>query len=446
MDGGTQPVNGSLRRRLWRWIAGVTLASGLAAGLCSYLISFREAQELQDDQLRQMALLMERHPETADGWMSPLGSVDGNDRDARTVVCPLGVAPKNPKLPVLPGTLPEGFQTRVHHGTAWRLYVFTLPSGVRLATGQMTAVRNEIARDSALLTLIPILLLVPALSLLAAWIIGRALAPVTHLSHQLDRRDDTNLTPIAAHGVPSEIRPFVAAINGLMQRLATALEQQRRFIADAAHELRSPLTALTVQTDNLEQSISSPEGKQRVMQLKAGLERAGKLLEQLLSLARRQAGAAPATDVPFDRLVQQVIEDYVPFAATKRIDFGCDRFEEVALTAPAEDLLVLARNAVDNALRYTPQGGRVDVSLYHDGGEMVFQVEDTGPGIPSGEEERLFEPFYRVVGSDETGSGLGLAIIRSIADRLGGTVSLNNRKGTKGALFRYRQPLTQNNR
>lgn len=434
-------MNGSLRRRLWLWIAGVTIASGMAAGLCSYLISYREGQELQDDQLRQMALVMERHTETADAWMSPLGSVDNNDRDARIIICPLGVTPKNPKLPSLPGTLPEGFQTRVHHGTAWRLFIFTLPSGARLATGQMTAVRDEIARDSALLTLVPILLLVPALSLLAVWIIRRALAPVTHLSHQLDRRDDTNLAPISAIGVPAEIRPFVIAINGLMQRLAAALDQQRRFVADAAHELRSPLTALTVQTDNLEHSISSPEGKQRVMQLKAGLERAGKLLEQLLSLARRQASAAPMAEVPFDRLVQQVIEDYVPFAASKGIDFGCERFEEVTLTAPAEDLLVLVRNAVDNALRYTPPGGRVDISLYCDEGGLVFQVEDTGPGIAAGEEDRLFEPFYRVVGNDETGSGLGLAIIRSIADRLGGTVILENRDGTKGARFRYRQPL-----
>lgn len=445
MDGGSQPVNGSLRRRLSLWIAGVTIASGLAAGLCSYLMAFREAQELQDDQLRQMALLLGRHAQTSDAWMSPMGSIDHNDPDARIVISPLGNVPRPPKLPPLPTTLPEGFQTLDNHGTAWRLFVFTLPSGMRLATGQMTAVRNEIARDSALFTLIPILLLVPTLSFLAAWVIRHTLMPVTHLSHQLDRRDDTNLAAVSAVSVPSEIRPFVIAINGLMQRLAAALEQQRRFIADAAHELRSPLTALTIQAENLEHGISSPEGKLRVMQLKAGLERAGKLLEQLLSLARHQSCAAPAVEVLFSHLVRQVIEDYMPFAAGKRIDFGCERFEEITLTAPSEDLLVLARNAVDNALRYTPPGGTVDVSLYRDKEDVVFQVDDTGPGIPEGEEERMFEPFYRVTGNNETGSGLGLTIIRSIADRLGGTVTLCNREGGTGARFRYRQPLPANN-
>jgi two-component system, OmpR family, sensor kinase len=432
-------MNRSLRRRLSLWIAGVTILSGLAAGICSFYLAFREAQELQDEQLRQVTLLVERSGKTPGEWVIPAGTAKDYDPEGRIVVGLLGTAGDHPDLPSLPRRLPEGFQTLESGGTAWRLFVHTLPSGARLAAGQMTVVRDEVARDSGLRTLVPILLLVPALPLLAAWIIRRGLRPVTQLSQQLDQRDDTNLAAISARRVPAEILPFVNSINGLMQRLAAALEQQRRFIADAAHELRSPLTALSVQAENLEHGLASPDGMARVAQLQAGLERTRNLLDQLLSLARRQSGAAPAIEVAFDQLIRQVIEDAMPLAAARRIDLGCKRLEPVSLLAPFEDLMVLARNAIDNALRYTPAGGTVDVSLYEDAGEAVFLVEDSGPGIPAGEEERLFEPFYRLPGNEETGSGLGLAIIRSVADRLGGTATLQNREGATGARFCYRQ-------
>lgn len=439
MDGGSQPMNASLKRKLSLWIAGVTIVSGLVAGCASFYLAFREAQELQDDQLRQVALLIGRSGRTLNDWAGVPDSVDDTDPDARIIVADLGKTGQNSGIPAISPTLTEGFQTFESHGVAWRLFVRTLPSGNRIATGQMTAVRNETARDSGLRTLFPILLLVPSLALLASWVIRRALAPVMSLSEQLDRRDDGNLLPIPDSGVPSEIKPFVSAINALMQRLEVALAQQRRFIADAAHELRSPLTALLVQAENLEYGSSSPKAKERAQQLKAGLERAAKLLEQLLNLARCQNTATPAQEFRFDDMVRQVMADYMPLTLSKQIDFGSKRFEQVSVVGPAEDLKMLVRNAIDNALRYTPDNGTVDVSLYQDNGQMVFMVEDNGPGIPAEEAERVFEPFYRVMGSGETGSGLGLAIVRSIADRLGGTVELRNRTGSQGTRFCYRQ-------
>lgn len=429
----------SLQRTLFFWIAGVMIVSGLAAGCASFYLAFREAQELQDDQLRQVALLIGRSGTPPKDWAGSSKSVDDSDPDARIIVAELGTSEPSPRMPLLPTTLAEGFQTCESHGVPWRLFVLTLTSGKRIATGQMTAVRNETARDSGLRTLIPMLLLVPSLTLLVSWIIRRALAPVMVLATQLDCRDDSNLQPIPETDVPTEIKPFVDAINGLMQRLDSALSQQRHFIADAAHELRSPLTALTVQAENLEQTDLSAETKIRVQQLKAGLERAAKLLEQLLNLARSQNSAAPAQDIRVDELVRQVVEEYLPFALSKQIDFGCKRFEPTIVVAPPEELRMLVRNAVDNALRYTPQGGTVDVSIYQDNGQTVFLVEDSGPGILPDEKEQIFEPFYRVMGSGETGSGLGLAIVRSIADRLGGTVDLSNRAEKHGACFRYTQ-------
>ena len=144
------------------------------------------------------------------------------------------------------------------------------------------------------------------------------------------------------------------------------------------------------------------------------------LLEQLLSLARQQAGPGPVTELSFDGIVRQVLKDLAAMAMAKEIDLGCELLESIRAHSHGDSLAIMARNAVDNAIRYTPAGGRVDVSLYEDGGRAVFQVVDTGPGIPEGLEEKVFEPFYRVMGSDETGSGLGLAIVRGIAARLRG--------------------------
>ncbi|MDA8430514.1 MAG: ATP-binding protein [Geobacteraceae bacterium] len=436
-------MSNSLRRKLSGWIAVVTIVSGIIAGACSFFLAFLEAQELQDNQLLQVALLVGRSGKAVEPWTGMTRAEEKSDPDARIVIRPLGIqeqavqSNRTAPLSELPATLPDGFTTVDSHGDTWRLYIRTLPSGKRIAVGQLTAVRNETARDSGLRTLIPLLLLVPFLTLLIAWIVRRSLAPVTDLSSQLDQRDDTNLTTLPEHGVPAEIRPFVVSINSLMRRLAETIEQQRRFIADAAHELRSPLTALTLQAENLEQEVPPEERRERLQKLKLGLARTRSLLDQLLSLARQQSSAVPAAEVHLNGIVRQVLEDLIPLATAKGIDLGCERLDQIVMNAPAEGLAILMRNAIDNAIRYTPAGGMVNVALFYEEGQAIFQVSDTGPGIPDEEEDQVFEPFYRVMGTDEIGSGLGLSIVRSIADRLGGKVSLRNRKDGKGALFRY---------
>jgi len=436
-------MSNSLRRKLSGWIAIVTIISGIIAGACSFFLAFGEAQELQDDQLLQVALLVGRSGKVVEPWTGMTRAEGNSDPDARIVISPLDVkeqevqSNRTAPLSKLPSTLPDGFTTVDSHGDTWRLYIRTLPSGKRIAVGQLTAVRNETARDSGLRTLIPLLLLVPFLTLLIAWIVRRSLAPVSDLSRLLDQRDDTNLTTLPERGVPEEIRPFVVSINSLMRRLAETIEQQRRFIADAAHELRSPLTALTLQAENLEQEVSPEERQERLQKLKQGLARTRSLLDQLLSLARQQSSVVPAAEVHLNGIVRQVLEDLIPLATAKGIDLGCERLDQIVMNAPAEGLAILMRNAIDNAIRYTPSGGMVNVALFYEEGQAVFQVSDTGPGIPDEEEDQVFEPFYRVMGTDEIGSGLGLSIVRSIADRLGGKVTLRNRKDGKGALFRY---------
>jgi two-component system OmpR family sensor kinase len=433
----------SLRKELSFWIATATLIIGVIAAGCSFLLAFKEARELQDDQLRQTALLVDRAGGKVSFWTELDKKVPDNDPEARIIITPLDKlsndsgAMKNRHLPQIPANVAEGFKTVEMLGENWRLYIHTLPSGQRIATGQQTAVRDEIARDSSVRTLLPMLFLVPALVLLTTAIIRKALTPVMQLSRQLDQRNDAHLHPLSDKGLPDEILPFVTSINSLMQRISEVLAQQRHFIADAAHELRSPLTALSLQAANLDRTLTPEERSQRLEQLRQGLNRASLLLDQLLSLARQQAGPVSSETSHFNRIIRQVVEDVMPLAAAKDIDLGAEHLEDIVVTAPADALSVLVRNAIDNAVRYTPAGGKVDVSLFYEDGQVVFQVEDNGPGIPVGEEKRIFEPFYRVIGSNETGSGLGLTIVNKVVERLGGTVSLCNRGDGKGALFRY---------
>lgn len=436
-------MTGSLRRNLSLWIATATTVIGLIAAVCSFFLAYNEARKLQDDQLRQTAFLVELFRGAVPFWTELDRQFSVNDPDARIIIAPVGRpaadtgSMKNRHLPSLPANLADGFQTVSTQGGTWRLFVRTLSSGQRIAAGQRTVVRNEVARDSSLRTLIPILFLVPALVLLTASIIRRALDPVRSLSSQLDKRDDDYLQPLPYKDMPDEITPFITSINSLMHRIDDVMAQQRRFIADAAHELRSPLTALTLQAENLERAVTPQDRSQRLLQLKHGLTRTCTLLEQLLSLARQQSGAISEAEFSFGGIVRQVLEDLMPMATAKGIDLGCERLDEVTVTTNKDALTILVRNAVDNAIRYTQPGGRVDIALYRENGQVVFQVSDNGPGIPEGEEEHIFEPFYRVIGSDETGSGLGLAIVRSISDRLRGNVTLRNRENGSGALFRY---------
>jgi two-component system OmpR family sensor kinase len=437
-------MNRSLRKQITSWIAIVTVGLSLTATALSFFLALEEGREVQDEQLRQTALLVDSLGTDVTAWTELDERVLEDDTEARIVIAPVsrlsggGGSIQKQHSPPVPIDISEGFQIVNIQGESFRLYVHTLQSGQKIAVGQQTALRDEIAIDSALSTLLPLLLLIPVLVLLIRAIISKALAPIISHSRQLDQRDDLHLKPLPDAEMPAEIVPFVTAINSLMSRVDQVLMQQRRFIAAAAHELRSPMTALTLQAENMEHAASAVERSDRLQKLKNGLVRTRSLLEQLLSLARQQSGADSVAEVHLDQQLRQTLEDIMPLAIAKGVDLGCSRLEDILITAPAEALSILMRNAVDNAVRYSPVGGKVDVELYLEDGEVIFQVVDSGPGIPVGEEERLFEPFYRVLGSDETGSGLGLAIVHSIADRLGGTVTLRNREAVKGALFRFR--------
>jgi two-component system OmpR family sensor kinase len=247
----------------------------------------------------------------------------------------------------------------------------------------------------------------------------------------VDARKEQDLYPLSQQDIPDEVQPFVTAINKLLARVGDSMETQKRFIADAAHELRSPLTAFSLQAERLAQIPMPSQASERLADLRRGIERGRSQLDQLLTLARIQSAPVDtSSSVSILQVYRRVLEDLLPLAEAKQIDIGIVSGDDAQINANEIEVRTLVKNLVDNAIRYTPQGGQVDLSVERNARHVRLAVTDSGPGIAPGERARVFEPFYRVLGSNQEGSGLGLRIVKTIADRLGWHVELSYRDET----------------
>jgi two-component system OmpR family sensor kinase len=288
-------------------------------------------------------------------------------------------------------------------------------------------VRRNMAGNLALRTVGPIAVLMPILMLVVWWVVSGSLEPVARVRTQVAARQADDLSPVSETGLPDEVRPLVHELNLLFGRVRTAFAAQQNFVADAAHELRTPLAALKLQAVSLERA-DNPEARQvAIGRLTAGIERATRLVEQLLVLARQEASAADGSKVHpvrLDELARRTVGDLVGVAQNKGVDLGLQHADEASVNGQADALMIMLRNLVDNAVKYTPQGGTVDVAVRAGSEGTAIMVEDSGPGIPFEERERVFDRFYRIAGSETAGSGLGLAIVKAIAERHGATLTL----------------------
>ena len=429
----------SLARQLARTLTLTILCAGLVAAAGSFFLAYFEATEFQDDMLKQIARLDTQgtttHP--APGPRGPgENGVALSDQESRILVLRL---PRDARPDWLAADLAGGFHTVSGGPLRFRVFIQDTPAAGRIVVAQTTDARDEIAIDSALRTLIPLLLVLPLLAWLLAGVVRRELAPVTRLSRSLDEQSADRLDPIAEDELPDEIAPFVFAINRLLQRVNLLIGQQRRFIADAAHELRSPLTAISLQAQNLGHAGSLESARERLVPLQQGIERARQLTEQLLSLAGTQAGANAESTIDVSATARGLIADNWPLAEARNIDLGLEEATPVFVQGAPETFRLILKNGLDNAMKYSPVGGEVTVRLRKDGDTAVIEIADNGPGISAPERDRAFDPFYRIVGATGNGSGLGLAIAREAANRLGGTVSLHEGEAGRGLVFRYRQ-------
>ncbi|MGQ0658220.1 MAG: ATP-binding protein [Chromatiales bacterium] len=402
----------SLRSRLLLTLLPALLLTGLIASGATYLRARAEIDRLLDYQLRQQALALRDRSFGEGIEADPQQDIVVQVWDAHG-----GRLYLSHRAYTLPRHKELGLATVNTGGEDWRVYALAIGSYV-IQVGQPVQVRRQMAAAAALRILVPILAAVPVFGLLIWWTVGRGLRPLNSLADTIARRDADSLEPVASASMPQEARPIVAALNGLLARLGEAMEVQREFTADAAHELRTPLTALKLQTQLLERARSDAERKEAIAALRDGVGRAAHLIERLMTLARLepQADQSEQIEVALHALLQGVVSNFAAVAADKRIDLRLLQCQPVTLRANETAMTVLLRNLLDNAVRYTPRGGRIEVALRREAARAYLEIADNGPGIPPHERRRVFDRFYRVPGTSEPGSGLGLAIVRRAAE------------------------------
>ena len=429
MDGFKKRLSESVQLRLSVTLSLAILLVALLASVFAFVSAFDEAHEQQDATLRQVAVLFDRQHMTL---QYPQGNaIDGDDEESRVIIQHLGdgnqaTGSSDEALPLpFPTTLADGLATLQVAGEAFRVLVHTTAHGERIAVAQEQDARDKDARESAWRSLLPFLVLFPVLLLVVGDLVRKLFRPIGVLAAEIDQRDDQALHPINEQHLPTEVRPFVVAINRLLARVGQSMDSQRRFVADAAHELRSPMTALSLQAERLAATDLSPVSRERFLPLSRGIERGRKLIDQLLALAAAQAPSTRAQGpLSVHGVYRQVLEDLLPLAERKQLDIGVESTEDVQVLFNELDLFTLLKNLVDNAIRYTPRGGRIDLSVRVIEAGVLLQVKDTGPGIAEEEQLRVFDPFYRSLGSEQAGSGLGLSIVKAISERTGCRVQL----------------------
>jgi two-component system OmpR family sensor kinase len=440
----------SLRTQLLLWLITLHLAAAVLTAWFSFLAYGNLVHNALDDQMRLVAESYAGGDQSRTPRLLNSDAVLEHGAFVVQIWSPDGSRLLSSSWPDLPmplqprpgfGDLRTGPQPWAH----WR--AFTAEPGTHADQRRVQVLQNEDYRRQralrrALLEGLPITLLLPV-ALLALWLIvsaaSRSLRAVARDVASQDERSPTDL-PLAR--VPDEIAPLVASFNHLLGRVRSAFATQRRFVQDAAHELRTPMAAIGLQIENLRSHIPAGEATERFNQLEAGVTRAKHLIEQLLSLSRqdapRRATAREAVDI--EVLLRESVSQLMVLADARQVDVGFEGSIAPVVFAPAAELRSVFDNLIDNALRYAPEGGVVDVKLHAVSDHGVVDVLDNGPGIPADAMARVFDRFFRVPGAAAGGSGLGLAIARTAAERNGLRIELSNREDGRGLRARVHLP------
>ncbi len=421
-------VSHSLRGRLlWFLLAAISIAAVVQASI-AYRTALDNADQIFDYHMQQMALALRSSAPLSNSEVQ--AGIDAQAENTELMVqvwTPDGVQVfRTGSSARLPQHAVLGFSNVKENNTTYRVFSIQTPHQT-LQVAQDMAVRRNMAGNMALRTVGPIAVMMPILMLVVWWVISGSLAPVARVRSQVAARQADDLSPVSDAGLPDEVLPLVQELNLLFGRVKTAFEAQQHFVADAAHELRTPLAALKLQALSLERADSSEARGVAVARLTAGIERATRLVEQLLVLARQEASAASGArsePVELAEVARRAVAEMAHAAQAKGIDLGLQRAEPVRVTGQPDALHILMRNLVDNAIKYTPAKGTIDVEVRAGEADAQLCVEDSGPGIPAEERDRVFDRFYRVAGSEANGSGLGLAIIKAIAERHGAVLTL----------------------
>jgi two-component system OmpR family sensor kinase len=432
----------SLRRRLLGFVLASILLATTVLGVTAYRSALRDADAMFDLHLQQMAHSLRGGLPLGLGFDPSEDGREGYDLFVQ-IWGPDGQQVFRSARSALPPQAVLGFSDASVNGRRFRLYSLQTPVQTVQIAQDMDA-REARARSLALRATLPMALMAPLLMLAVGWIISRSLAPIDRMRRNVAERADDDLSPLPRQGLPEEVQPLVRELNLLFDRVQSAFAAQKNFVADAAHELRSPLTALKLQAEALRRANDPASRDAAVARLQGGIERAIHLVGQLLLLARQESGTAgthtPDAPVALQDVMAQCVAAALTQAQARKVDLGVADSTAATVRADPAALRVMLGNLIDNAVKYAPEGGRVDVSLRVEQGVPVLSVEDNGPGIPPAERERAFDRFYRVPGSGGEGSGLGLAIVQTIAQQQGASVHLGESESLGGLKVTVRLP------
>ncbi|NMM35896.1 MAG: two-component sensor histidine kinase [Glaciimonas sp.] len=436
----------SLRRRLLLWLLPAAFLVGVLASIGTYWGALIELEAQLNDQMRYIA----EHVSVQGGGQVTMVDTDDqkkhdNDDKADEVLLQVW---SNGQLQFttnaalrLPAPTAVGLHDVLVGARTWHTYVSQRGDKL-IRAAQAKDARWEALASLAVHLFWPVLSLVPLLALFIWFGIGYGLRPLQQIASELAQRNVKSMAPIATDNLPGEVRPLVSALNDLLQRLDQAYILQKSFIADAAHELRTPVMALSIHAELAQRASNEEERQAALVQLQHGITRLTHLAQQLLTLARLEPEAQLSVPLPVELsgLCKMVIMDQIRSAEAKHIDLGLDHHETVVVAGDPANLRILLNNLVDNAIRYTKPLGKIDLAVHQDALGVVLDVCDNGPGIPEAERAQVWGRFYRGGNRTEPGSGLGLSIVKRIAEQHGALVSVNAGPEGKGLWMRVRFP------
>ncbi|MGE8318216.1 MAG: ATP-binding protein [Comamonas sp.] len=435
----------SLRARLTAALLAVVLLAACIQALVIFQTARTETEALFDAQLQRVALSLSGGL-AAEVLSDELDNAEARGRDtivqiwrADGIMLYRSASPR-----LLPQVAVLGFSDVQVRGTAYRVYALQTPTQV-IQVAQMAASRAEMARDLALRSIVPVALLAPLIMLVVWWVVSRALAPLERTRQNVAARAAHDLSPLPEQDLPAEVLPLVQEMNLLLTRLQAAWDALQHFVSDAAHELRTPLAALRLQVQSLARAPDDEARRIASARVTGGIDRATRMVEQLLSLARQEAGQTQAQSpvpVPMAALGERLVAEWQAEAGRRglQLTWTCDDAARgLRVSGQPDALELLLRNLLENALRYTPAPGRVQVSWHGGGaGHALLAVEDSGPGIAPEQRERVLDRFYRVPGTEAHGSGLGLAIVHAVARQHGAELLLDESPQLRGLRVRLR--------
>lgn len=419
----------SMQRKLTVTLWVAVSAVGAVAASIAYFVVSDEARELLDVQLQEVASVVATQTSA-----TTVAAMPGRHKDIEMAIWGPDGTREYASTDLLATPIDRPGFVEVTLGKE-RYRVFSLwLHGRRIEVAQTVDIREDQAEAAALAGFLSVCVLLPLLSAVIAFVIRAQLKPVQQVAEAVSRRDALETGALQTHGLPQEIAPLVEEINRLLERQSDAVRRERGFIADAAHALRTPLAALQLQVDVLDGSSDPQERAARLADLKSGISRAARLSRQLLSLARIDAAVETSSSaMDLNETLAELGRIYAPIAASAHVQLD---IHELRLPATVHcDLsafMSICGNLLDNAIRYTPAGGRIDLQARHERSFWLLEIQDEGHGLPSDELDRVFERFYCVPGDPNAGTGLGLATVKGLVAQLGGRVELRNRADRLG--------------